>query len=159
MKNAMRRIHVFLLLAVLAVVGCTGSQAEALEIPIIGKAELNTMLSANKGKVIFLNFWTTWCPSCKEELPELEKFARTMDKEKSALLAISLDQNRDALLKYFKETPAFELYHGKVEIAGVYGVQAIPHMVVIDPEGKVAFSKPGVFPLEMMQRVMESMGK
>ena len=48
-------------------------------------------LSDFQGKKIMLNFWATWCPPCKEEMPEMEKFYQQTNSEKVVILAVNID--------------------------------------------------------------------
>jgi thiol-disulfide isomerase/thioredoxin len=110
-----------------------------------------------KGKVVLLDFWATWCPPCREELPEIqalaERLAKRADAGKVALYAVSQDRaddGPDALRKLVASTLADlkvgGLLGGKVarvaldpdqSVGDAFGVQGIPTLVLIDAEGVV----------------------
>ncbi len=60
-----------------------------------------------KGQVVFVNFWATWCPPCREEMPSMLQLGRDMERAhpgKFRLVAVSADENWDEVKKYFQET-------------------------------------------------------
>src|SRR6056297_2165956 len=63
-------------------------------------------LSALRGKVILVNFWATWCPPCKEEMPSMEKLNQIMADEDFVMLAINAEENGRAVVPDFlKKNP------------------------------------------------------
>lgn len=95
-------------------------------------------LSALRGKVVLIDFWATWCPPCKKELPVLEKLHRDFKDEGLVVLGIS-DENKTTIEKFLKENkltfPILLDQGGKV--AQLYKVQAIPRVILIDKKGKI----------------------
>jgi len=89
-------------------------------------------LSDFRGKTVFLHFWATWCPPCREELPYIQKFYK-----KQNVLMVSLDKNEADVKKFMKKngfTFAVALDpDGK--IARKYGVTGIPTTFVINDKG------------------------
>ncbi len=138
----------------------TGASAEsnsARTFEPMGVNELDTFLAANKGTPTILMFWTTWCPSCKKELPELEKLRQTHG-DKVNIITVSLDEKREALEKYFEEHSLdLPVYYGDEAIARKFSVQAIPTLVMFDGEGQQVFAQPGVFPHEMLTGMAEKL--
>ena len=119
--------------------------------PAMGVAELDAFLAANKGTPTMLMFWTTWCPSCKEELPELEAL-RASHGDKVNIITVSLDENLAALDTFLaKKKLDLPVYHGDEAIARKFGVEAIPTLLMFDKTGKMIFGKPGVFPHSMLK--------
>jgi len=95
------------------------------------------------GKVTVLNFWATWCPPCREELPELERFAR--DNPAVAFYAVDIDEPA-AKVQAFMEKNGFTfpvLLDGGGSVAQTYRVSAIPTTFVIDKSGVVKLRKTG----------------
>lgn len=90
-----------------------------------------------RGKLVFVNFWATWCPPCQEELPSMEALNRGMDKGKFQMLTILSNDNPD-----FAKTIA-----GKIGLtfpilidpgskgAAQYGITGVPETFIIDPQG------------------------
>ncbi|NIU83047.1 MAG: redoxin domain-containing protein, partial [Candidatus Thorarchaeota archaeon] len=60
-------------------------------------------LSDLKGKVVLINFWTTWCPPCREEMPSLERLYRHFKYEDFTLLAVDIMENPETVKRFAKE--------------------------------------------------------
>ena len=60
-------------------------------------------LAAQRGKVVIVNFWATWCPPCREELPNVKSVYDKYHDKGFEVVAVSLDQDSDALARYVKE--------------------------------------------------------
>jgi peroxiredoxin len=93
-----------------------------------------------KGKVVFLNFWATWCNPCKEEIPSIERLHQKFREKDFIFLTISVDFEGRKPVKEFidKENYTFiVLLDPKYEILDLYKVQRIPTTFVIDKTGKI----------------------
>ena len=97
-------------------------------------------LSEQRGKVVLVNFWATWCPPCVEEMPAMERLWRRHKDAGFVLIAISLDADP-------KKVPPFVSDHKigvpiavdpKMTVADAYGVRALPSSFVIDRDGMLA---------------------
>ncbi len=95
------------------------------------------------GKVTVLNFWATWCPPCREEMPELDKFAAA--NPAVAFYAVNLDEPAPKVAGYLRENgykmPV--LLDAGGSVAQTYRIRAIPTTVVIDRDGVVKYRKTG----------------
>ena len=125
--------------------------------PFMGVAELNTFLTKNAGKPTMLLFWTTWCPSCKQEIPEMEALNASHG-DRVNVITVSLDENVEALDAFFKDGKIdLPVYHGDDAIARKFGVEAIPTLVMFDKKGQQTFAKAGVFPHAMLTAMAEKL--
>ena len=99
-----------------------------------------------RGKVLLLNFWATWCPPCRGELPDLVRLHRDFDAGKVAVVGISIDDRgtpeqiqtklRQALASYQIDYPIF--FDNKMELYQAFGsFQAIPTTFLLDGQGQV----------------------
>ncbi|HTO88617.1 MAG TPA: TlpA disulfide reductase family protein [Thermoanaerobaculia bacterium] len=70
-----------------------GQPAPALVVPEVGGGTFD--LSAQRGKVVILNLWATWCPPCRQEIPVLDAFYRGHRDRGVELLGLSMDRGRD----------------------------------------------------------------
>jgi cytochrome c biogenesis protein CcmG, thiol:disulfide interchange protein DsbE len=96
------------------------------------------------GKITVLNFWATWCPPCREEMPQLQKFAGALPsgvvfyavnlQEPAAKASAFLEQNNYSM-------PV--LLDSGGTVASTFKVNAIPTTVIIDKTGKIRFRKAG----------------
>ena len=95
-------------------------------------------LSDLKGKVVLLNFWATWCPPCREEIPSMMKLNTLMAGKPFQMVAISIDEGgKPAIESFFKES-GFSLptYLDESGVsAKTYGVTGVPESFIIDKQG------------------------
>lgn len=96
-----------------------------------------------KGKVLLIDFWATWCGPCRAEMPNVIKAYKRYHDKGFEVLGISLDRPGDLqkLKDYVREKamPWRQVYYGDGPnaVAEAYGVEGIPHTVLIDKDGKV----------------------
>lgn len=95
-------------------------------------------LSDLKGKVVLLNFWATWCPPCREEIPSMMKLDKAMAGKPFQMVAISIDEEgKPAIDSFFKESgmslPAYLDESGASSKA--YGITGVPESFIIDKQG------------------------
>lgn len=107
------------------------------------------VLDARKdGKVLIVNFWATWCPPCRAEMPELDSFARDLKSRGDvAFYAVNLGDSGDAVHRFLVEEGINEMtvLLDENDSAGrQYAVQSIPTTVIIDLNGKIAYRKIGM---------------
>jgi thiol-disulfide isomerase/thioredoxin len=95
-------------------------------------------LSDLKGKVVLLNFWATWCPPCREEIPSMMKLNSAMVGKPFQMVAVSIDEGGLPVIEaFFKESgfslPVYTDTDGKAALT--YGVTGVPETFVIDKKG------------------------
>lgn len=133
----------------------SGGKATASDFPFMGAAELDAYLKQNAGKPTLLMFWATWCPSCKQELPELAQLQETHGDQVN-VITVSMDDKVEALEKFYSDgKPEVQTFHGDHDLARQFGVEAIPTLVLFDGQGEPVFARPGVFPHEMLVILIE----
>lgn len=96
-------------------------------------------LEALRGRPVVLNFWATWCPPCREEMPAMQ---RLYDRHKArglVLVAVSLDADPALVPPYVKASKlTFPIaLDPKAEVGNKYGVRALPSSFVVDKHGKM----------------------
>jgi peroxiredoxin len=99
-------------------------------------------LNSFTGKAVFLNFWATWCPPCREEMPSMEAlYQRFLDRD-IEFLAVDIQEDRNtvsAFMRKFELTfPA--LLDGTGRISNQYGIRSIPTTFIIDRDGNIIAS-------------------
>ena len=102
-----------------------------------------------KGKVIFLEFWATWCPPCVVSLPHIEKLNEESKGKPVQIISLSLDQDASTV-KEFVSRHQMTSRIGLVADSGVdvkYGVQGIPAFFVVDQNGYATAAWQGFSPL------------
>jgi thiol-disulfide isomerase/thioredoxin len=90
-----------------------------------------------KGKVVLLDFWATWCPPCREEVPNVVKVYEKYHGQGLDVLGVSLDRTNaaDTLAKYVQDNHMTwpQIYEqGKSDLATKYGIEFIPYPIIVD---------------------------
>lgn len=96
-------------------------------------------LKDHRGKLVFLNFWATWCPPCRAEMPSMESLYRRLGNRGFEILAVDLQESREQVQEYVQEN-AFNfpvLLDETGRVGAMYGVRNIPTTYLIDPQGAV----------------------
>lgn len=111
-------------------------------------------LSQFKGKKVFLNFWATWCPPCRAEMPDIQKFS---EDENVVVLAINLTHTEDSLVTVndFIEDGGFTfpvLIDKNGEVAEQFRVVAYPTSYMIDTNGIIKYVSLGALNYDLMVR-------
>ncbi|NPA41658.1 MAG: TlpA family protein disulfide reductase [Aquificae bacterium] len=95
-------------------------------------------LSDYRGKVVLINFWATWCPPCREEMPLFESVYRKYKDKGFEILAISTDASIDPVRKFVREFKlSFPILYDDKNVVNLYSVQGLPTSFLIDREGKI----------------------
>jgi len=95
-------------------------------------------LSDFQGKVLVLNFWATWCPPCRAELPTLQALPEWFGEDKVAVLALNF-QEAGRTVRRFLESSGLKLpvaLDANGDITRAWGIRAFPTTVLIDRQGK-----------------------
>jgi thiol-disulfide isomerase/thioredoxin len=140
----MKRIIFALLAVTLAVAnGCkkedkAARPAAKADFTVRDLAGQEVKLAALKGKVVLVNFWATWCPPCREEIPSMMKLNQSMSGKQFQMLAISIDEGGKAAVEsFFKKSgmtlPACLDTDGTVSRS--YGTTGVPETFIVDKAG------------------------
>jgi thiol-disulfide isomerase/thioredoxin len=110
---------------------------------VASAAELN--LSAYRGKVVYVDFWASWCGPCKQSFPWLDRLVREYSSQNFVVIGVNVDKNRDRAERFLSDTPAaFSIvYDPQGELATAYKVTGMPAGILIDRSGHVRFQHAG----------------
>ena len=100
-----------------------------------------------RGKVVILDFWATWCPPCRAEIPSFVELQKQYGKDGLVVLGVSLDKEGPAAVKKFMtKTPMnYGIVMADDKIAEAYGgIEAIPTTFIIDRQGKIVAKHVGL---------------
>ncbi|KAB0666846.1 TlpA family protein disulfide reductase [Oryzomonas japonica] len=112
------------------------SPAPAITVNSLNGKPLN--LSDLRGKVVVLNFWATWCPPCREEIPSMMKLNSAMAGKPFQMVAVSIDEGGQPAIESFFKTSGFSLpayTDPDNRAAKAYGITGVPETFVIDKNG------------------------
>lgn len=103
--------------------------------------------SSLKGKVVLLNFWATWCPPCKEEIPSIENLSKTMKGQAFEVFAVNLGDDAATVKSFVTERKlSFPIYlDTKSKLASSFASQGIPTTYLLDKDGKFIAGVVGSF--------------
>lgn len=107
--------------------------------PMLGAAEPPPELGAVAGKVVWVDFWASWCEPCRRSFPWLNAMHRKYHDRGLQIIAVNLDKERGLAEKFLAEVPAeFELrYDSAGTLAEQFAVQAMPSSYLLDGAGNV----------------------
>ena len=121
-------------------------------------------LSDYRGKVVFLNFWATWCPPCREEMPYIQEiYEETMEDDDTDLVILSVaapNQGRETSEKGIRSFldengytyPVLMDYDG--EVSDAYYIRSYPTTFMIDTRGNIYGYVPGAMTKEIMEEII-----
>jgi len=99
----------------------------------------NASLSSYRGKIVILNFWATWCPPCRAEMPSMETLYQRFKNQGLEILAVDLGEPARTVQQFIQNNrytfPV--MLDTNSRIGNLYGIQSIPTSFIIDREGKI----------------------
>jgi peroxiredoxin len=96
-------------------------------------------LSDYRGKVVFLNFWATWCPPCREEMPAMERLNAVFEGKDFVMLAVNVEKDLEPVRAFLAQHPhSFAvLLDQQSAVQNLYGVFRFPETFLLDQEGRL----------------------
>lgn len=138
---------VFILLALflssaVAAAGPIGSPAPAFTLPDEGGRPVE--LERFRGRVVFLNFWASWCGPCKKELPEINAFIDRYGAGDAVVLAVNIDKKRSHADAFIERLPKLSknlitLFDPEATVIPGYKARAMPTSFIIDTRGRIRY--------------------
>ncbi|ESQ85234.1 hypothetical protein AEAC466_05855 [Asticcacaulis sp. AC466] len=107
-------------------------------------------LSAYKGKVVYLDFWASWCGPCKNSFPYMENLKAAHAGDDLVIITVNLDHSRqkaDAFLKSLN-SDLNVVYDPKGSLASTYRIKDMPTSLLIGRDGRVRYVHNGFFPAQ-----------
>ncbi len=119
-------------------------------------------LAAYKGKVLALNFWATWCPPCRAEIPDFIAASKEFRAKGLEIIGVSVDRMSAARLREWVASIGINypvaLADGKI-IEDYRPGEYIPATIVIDKKGRIRYRHPGVLEKAMLLALFERYSK
>lgn len=131
----------------------------APDFELVSTNEEKVKLSDYRGKKVMLNFWATWCPPCREEIPAMQNF---YDEKEIVILAVNLTQTeakkQDVENFMEKHRVTFPVLLDEAsDVSNKYRIQPIPTTYMIDSQGRIRFKAYGAMTYEQMVSEFEKM--
>jgi peroxiredoxin len=98
-------------------------------------------LSDYRGKTVIINFWTTWCPPCREEIPSMNRAWQQLRQEDVVMLGINMGEDEDTIFLFTADYPAeFPLLLDRDgAVIARWPVKGLPTTYIIAPDGSLAY--------------------
>lgn len=104
-------------------------------------------LSDYRGKVVMLNFWATWCPPCRREIPSMESIFQDLGEAGFVVLAVNEFEDPEHVFAYTGQLSVFPnfpiLFDADSAVAQAYNVKGLPTTVLIDKQGRIVYRAVG----------------
>lgn len=119
--------------------------APAPDFTLKNDAGENIRLAEQRGKVVMLNFWASWCGPCRKEMPLLDEMYQRYNKVGFELYGINVEQDTAAAKKLLKDLGVTlpVLYDPESKVSKLYKVDAMPTTVMIDKNGEIRYVNRG----------------
>ncbi len=118
-------------------------------------------LARNRGKVVLVDFWATWCPPCRKAIPHLIDIQREYGSRGVQVIGISLDETGKMVIEPFVKSAGINypiIADPQGNLANLYGgIDAIPALFMIDKSGRVAEKIDGYRPKETIESAVKSL--
>ena len=134
-----------------------GDQAPDFELDTLdGKT---VKLSDFRGKRVMVNFWATWCPPCRAEMPDVQTFHEKQDVTVLAVNLTETEKSNENITDFVKEYElTFPILLDKqIKVAGLYQIQPIPTSYMIDSKGIIRYKALGALQYEWMVAELDKM--
>ncbi len=152
-------------------IGCGGKKKEAEEssnalkaadftVALVGDEGKTVSLADYKGKVLILDFWATWCPPCRREIPHFNDLYSRYKGEGLEILGASVDQGgADVVKRFMKGTPIdYPSGMAPADMQAAYGpIRSIPTTYVIDRKGRVQRKLVGYQDISVFEKILEEL--
>ena len=158
-RNAISRSVLFsVLVAVCAFAGDTGQPAPRFRAKTLDGEQFNN--ESLKGKVVLLEFWTTWCPYCKNEQALIDDVDHEFASKGLVVLAVDVAESKKKVKKYLEENPRScrIVLTEDTNLAAMYAATQYPIYVVIDREGNIAGEQHGAAGETALRRLLRRAG-
>ena len=98
-------------------------------------------LSDYRGQVLVVNFWATWCPPCREEMPSMDRASQTLAADGIQMLAVNVGEDEDTIFQFTANYPVgFPLLMDRdSKVAEAWPIRGLPTTFVVDPQGRIAY--------------------
>ena len=152
-RNFLMTLMVFIIIISLFIfTGCKSTSGDFTLMDLDGNA---ISLSDFNGKVLILNFWATWCPPCREEIPDFVEVYNEYESKDVQFIGVS---NEDiSTLRSFVDdyNISYPILIDDANIMGKWGISAIPTTFVFDKDGQIISKSVGAMTRDQLVNIIE----
>lgn len=163
----MRKTVVSLVLSTLLCAACVGfvSASEGItgQLPgtsadTVSEMDIIRTVSGAKGSVVVVNFWATWCPPCRQEIPELKRLRGDYSAEELLLVGVSVDEDADEYADFVDENGFnYPVRRAEESVSRFFRVTSIPKLMVYDTQGVLTVSHEGMVTADQLAEVIDKL--
>ncbi|HOL67230.1 MAG TPA: TlpA disulfide reductase family protein [bacterium] len=113
------------------------------------------------GKVVVLNFWASWCPPCRREIPDFARVHKAYREKGVVFIGIAVDRDTEAIKKIVSTNGVeYPIVLGDAKVQSLYGgINAVPTTFFVDGQGKIADKRVGALSQEELEGILNSLLK
>lgn len=102
-------------------------------------------LSEYRGKVVIVNFWATWCPPCREEMPSMQRAWEQLKQEGVLMLGVDVGEDEDTIFQFTANYPVDfpMLLDRDTKVLEQWPVRGLPTTFIVDPDGRIVYQAIG----------------
>jgi thiol-disulfide isomerase/thioredoxin len=117
-------------------------------------------LSAYKGKIVLLDFWTTWCPPCRADAPALDKLYSSYGGKNLMIVSVSVSEERKVVEKFLQEHPHRYpvVLTSENQMPKAYQIGAFPTYIVIGTDGNLVTATEGEKGFSSLRKMLRKAG-
>ena len=135
----------------LTLAGKISDAAPAGYLPI-DLAGMEKFIAESHGKMIVVNFFASWCPPCREEIPGLIALRKFFPENKLALIGVSVDEDMNALKNYAQKARFnYPIRMAMPDLLRGARISSIPHLCIFDKQGKLLVNIAGIVPEKVLR--------
>ena len=150
-KKVLKTAAIALLCAGLAsgaLADSAGEKKKAPDFTLKSNQDTNIRLAEQRGNVVMLNFWASWCGPCKQEMPLLDQLHKRYSKAGFTIIGVNVEQDPGKAKKVLRDIPVSfpVLFDTESTVSKLYDVSAMPTTVMIDRDGNIRHLHKGYKP-------------
>lgn len=115
------------------------------DFPAVDASGLLSRISKEKGKVVVVNVFASWCPPCREEIPGLVNARKAFPEDQVVILGVSVDKEPKALAPYLRDLRVnYPVLLAEGDFIKRVGVTAVPQLLIYNKQGSLVFNHRGL---------------
>ncbi|WP_291319576.1 TlpA disulfide reductase family protein [Desulfonatronospira sp.] len=117
---------------------------------------IENLIADEKGRVLVLNFWATWCAPCRAEIRDLVKIRQDYSQDSVSIIGISLDFNPQAVPPFMeRKNMNYPVYISSQDVMDAYNITGIPYTLIYDAQGNLAEVHDSLVDYETLQEELD----